>query len=79
MLEKGFNAIGKDIEQECIYCGRGKYQLMVDGNPTEGYGELRSFGLDAIGAPIWKVFVCDYCGNIQLFRPDNSRNPNIWE
>ena len=37
-----------------------------------------NFGFDLAGNPVWRIFVCDYCGNTQIFRPDyvpGKKNP----
>ena len=80
MLENGFNVVDRNVEQRCNYCGKGSYKLVVNGSPDAGYGQIESFGLVLRGRqPIWKIFVCNYCGNMQLFRPDQAQNPKIWD
>lgn len=83
LLERNFNAIGAGIEQRCIYCGKGNYQSSIDANRFEGdrvgRTELENFGLTPRGFSRVKVFICDHCGNVQIFRPDRSKNPQIWD
>ncbi len=81
MLENGFNVVAPNIEQRCLYCGKGSYQLVASGNPQTGYGPIEGFGMTVRGRAtmIWRVCVCDNCGNLQFFRPDCAHNPRIWD
>lgn len=81
-LNMGVNSIGSGIPQKCIYCGKGTYKKHVHNKPNDGnaYNQLRSFGLGkAIGSPTWMILVCDYCGNVQVFRPDLTDGDDPWE
>lgn len=81
-LNMGVNSIGSGIPQTCIYCGKGSYQKHVHNKPNDGdaYYQVRSFGLGpGTGNPSWIIFVCDYCGNVQMFRPDLSEGENLWD
>ena len=75
MVERGFNTVGSGLEQQCIYCGKGIYRLRVSDDATE----VRNFGFEAVGTSIWKILVCDQCGNVQIFRPDFTKNSKIWD
>lgn len=81
-LNMGNNCIGSEIPQTCIYCGKGEYQKIVDteSNDRGSYVDIRNFGLGKeIGSSMWMIFVCDYCGNVQVFRPDHIGGINPWD
>jgi hypothetical protein len=66
--------------QECTYCGTGIYKKVVDYNyPRGSAGEVSDFGFSPVAGSIWLILICDHCGNVQVFRPDKSKNPRIWE
>ncbi|MDR0911966.1 MAG: hypothetical protein LBM96_05105 [Methanobrevibacter sp.] len=56
-IKRGNNAIGKNLTQYCIYCGKGKYSKKII---PQNYGFNKNNRFD-------KLLVCDYCGNIQIF------------
>jgi serine/threonine protein kinase len=76
LLEKHANVIAPGIEQECIYCRKGRYYLAIDLNETNGPGNLSNmFGLQAGRPGELKFLICDHCGNVQLFHSSSdSRN-----
>jgi serine/threonine protein kinase len=78
-IEMNAHSIGPDIPQHCTYCGLGLYQKMLDtsldADPTAA---TRNFGFNRIGTAVWLGLVCDYCGNVQVFRPDHAKDPGIW-
>lgn len=79
-IKRGNNRIGPNIPQFCIYCGKGKYRKIVHNEPDDGksYVTLRNSGLgNPVGAPSWVIYACEYCGNIQIFRPDYAEK-NEW-
>lgn len=82
MLEAGFNPIDPNIEQRCIYCGKGIYSKFIDPqlqNPMEQGDKARNyFNLSSMDSPKWMMLICKNCGNTQIFRPDLSDNPEIW-
>lgn len=75
------------IPQLCDYCGLGEYQPIV--NPYSalpGWDQGDSvMGFLRIGAgrydpqrEAWLILACDYCGNVQVFRPDKAQDRDIW-
>jgi serine/threonine protein kinase len=66
--------------QECSYCGLGNY-VMIYG--AEKYREhtprqsMYDFGKLVSGTNAF-IFACNYCGNLQLFRPEFANDPYIW-
>ena len=80
MVENRSNVVDCNVEQRFISCGKGSCEFVVDGNPEAGYGEFENFDLTLRGrGHIWKIYVCNNCGNMQLFRPDQAKNPKIWD
>jgi serine/threonine protein kinase len=82
------HAVDRNIEQECTYCGAGKYQIIAEGSPGEqGFAYKASYPLGITLNNIasyndhrWLVMACDYCGNLQWFRLDLAReNPRAWQ
>jgi len=63
------------IERRCKVCGIGNYRLDIDFNDQE---KIFTFGLRS---PYYKMkmFLCDHCGNVQLFAFDNRKDmPPAW-
>jgi serine/threonine protein kinase len=93
-IEMHAHAINRDAPQLCSYCGIGIYRTMVEysqaseqipgqiGMPTiktTGAAQLTGgFGFEPRGS-YWLIFVCDYCGHVQMFRPDLGGKPDIWK
>jgi len=63
------------IERRCKVCGIGNYKLTVDRDTTD----TRNFGFDPAGTRSLKIFVCNHCGNVQLFAFSGDRNPIAWQ
>jgi serine/threonine protein kinase len=69
--------------QLCMYCGKGHYQRVVDalaGTPQAqdrlyGFGVNFSVGSNHDG---WLIMLCDFCGNVQFFRPFGA-NKDVWK
>lgn len=69
--------------QHCNYCGEGVYQKRIDFNRNKNRGnasDILNFGFEPKGNPgDWLILICDYCGNLQIFRPDFiTTNQNKW-
>ncbi len=81
-IEMNAHPINLEAPQPCSYCGVGTYQVAVNPSPefrNRQQDDIRNFaGLTAIGDPIWLILVCDYCGNVQMFRTDRANDRNIW-
>ncbi|MDE0085523.1 MAG: protein kinase, partial [Candidatus Poribacteria bacterium] len=67
-----------DSERPCRVCGFGKYQLKVNNRDRYSYDHIRNFGLHPAGVQTFKVFVCDNCGNVQLFSCQRDSDPPGW-
>ena len=78
LIELNADIIGPDIRRRCRVCGLGNYQQIVERGNRE---HLEDFGLHpSMGAP-FKIFICDYCGHVQLFDVGDSREspPPAWK
>jgi len=81
------HAIGSKHPQLCSYCGKGTYQkLLHEPAKPSGRANLGNKSHDMAiqfintGTPIvWLVMACDYCGNVQWFRPDKAKDTKIWD
>jgi serine/threonine protein kinase len=81
-IEMNAHAIGKGIPQPCGYCGIGTYQFAVHHGARAKSGshptDVANFGFQAVGNSRWIISVCDHCGNVQMFRPDYAKDPDVW-
>lgn len=73
LVRKEYNPIGKGFPQPCTYCGHGEYQ-----EQPNSLTAVRNFGITPVGAPDWRILVCNSCGHVQLFRIENASNKNWW-
>jgi hypothetical protein len=71
LIVKEFTPIARGIQQPCTYCGLGYYRQL---SPAE----VSNFGLQAAGAPDWRILVCDFCGHVQIFRIDKAGQKDWW-
>ena len=92
-IEMRAHHIDLSTPQHCNYCGKGFYKPMVDDPPQpdrtfpKEYPTLGRLGLRAPEGyggptsswPVWLVLACDYCGNVQMFRPDYAKDHNVWK
>jgi serine/threonine protein kinase len=78
-----------DVPQLCMFCGLGRYQVVFDqvNVPNRNVNSfevnqtavhIRQFGLNANVETQWLILVCDNCANVQMFRPDCSKNRTAW-
>ena len=63
-----------DLIRRCLVCGKGNYQIIVDHDAIQ----QRNFGLEVISQPNLRIFVCDSCGHLQLFRSIDGHQPPAW-
>lgn len=82
-IEMKAHAIDLKIPQPCSYCGAGEYKPVV--NPYLGYGtqgdqvqQFMHIPVESTDRELWLILACDYCGNIQIFRPDKAKNRDVW-
>lgn len=69
VIDAKADLIGQDIERICKVCGVGKYMLYTDTDSTPG--KIRNFGLSPVAGQNFKIFICYYCGHVQLFSIDS--------
>jgi hypothetical protein len=82
-IEQRAHCIEINTPQPCLYCGSGFYQITNNTTRSRGNsptGDVREFGFTAYSGSEWLIMVCDYCGNVQIFRTDyvEKKNRNIW-
>lgn len=59
-----------DMENQCIFCKNGKYQVYSN-KDEEGIFKIHDdLGLKTVGQNNWVILICDSCGNMQYFRDD---------
>ena len=73
LVTKEFSPIAKDVPQPCLYCGQGIYVYRATSDT-----EVKNFGFQPVGAPDWRVLVCNSCGHVQAFRIDMAKEKNWW-
>ena len=73
LVQKEFIPIAKDILAPCLFCGRGHYRLKAANNI-----DVHNFGFTPVGAPDWRILVCDTCGHVQAFRVDMADKKEWW-
>jgi serine/threonine-protein kinase PpkA len=69
------------VPQHCMYCGIGTYKIALDSSRMQGEevrSKLLKLGFNTTALQLWLILVCDYCGNMQSFRPDRSNDKTIW-
>jgi hypothetical protein len=62
------------VQRRCRVCGIGTYVEVIDRNITD----LQNFGLNPAGSRSFKVFICNHCGNVQLFTFGDRKDPPAW-
>jgi len=73
--------IDLNAPQQCLYCAAGFYHPVAQYQLGDGGGapdNIRNFGFQVVGSPIWLILACENCGNVQIFRPDCARNRRAW-
>jgi serine/threonine protein kinase len=80
-IEQRAHCIEINTPQPCLYCGLGFYQIIHNTTPSRSNrpaGNVQNFGFTPYGGSEWLIMVCDYCGNVQIFRTDYVKNKHIW-
>ncbi len=84
LVRLGANTPSPDIDQRCIYCRDGFYQVPPhDTHPPDGSSPdpKNAAGITASSSNRFRVMICDSCGNVQVFKvgydnpPGLKRNP----
>jgi serine/threonine protein kinase len=76
-IESNAHVIDITVPQHCIYCGKGSYEV-TDFAKFFGTSVLRPGGFQTQD-DISPILVCNYCGNVQMFRPDMGKNKDAWQ
>ncbi len=74
-LTMKFRIVDGDLIRRCLVCGRGEYRKIVDHDATS----QRNFGLEVVGQPKFRIFVCDGCGHTQMFYSMDARRQPVWK
>ena len=78
-VEARAHVVSLDAPQPCLFCGVGHYRPAVTyGDDGSNSAAVHNFGLTPVTAH-WLILVCDYCGNVQLFRPDIHHVEARWK
>ena len=71
-LERNVRIVDNDLLRRCLVCSTGQYKKTVDCD----IGAQRNFGLEVVGHPRFRIFVCEDCGHSQFFYSmENNRLP----
>lgn len=73
-VEKEFTPIANNIKHPCKYCGYGVYELVA-----KTATNVANFGFNLVGDPDWRIFTCDFCGHVQMFRVDMADKKQWWD
>jgi len=77
VMRRGGQMLGEGIPRPCRVCGQGFYQPAGSGAAAQVLGlQLGSVSVPGSSSASWRhegalfarVFICDYCGNVELFR-----------
>lgn len=62
-LNGGGQPLSRNGNRRCRICAAGNYQMAVNGEPSS----MHNFGLSPTGISKFRIFVCDYCGHVEMF------------
>ncbi|NOS99875.1 MAG: serine/threonine protein kinase [Phycisphaerales bacterium] len=74
-LEAGGRPTDLGVPSRCVWCGMGEYKVHADDEyvTKQDYNSrhVEDLGLksEGDGNSSWIILICNYCGNIQMFRP----------
>ena len=74
IIDRGGQAVNKNVTRTCMVCGYGKYKLVAD--QKENVSSVQNLGVGAVGGTSWRIYRCLHCGHIQLF--EVQKNPPAW-
>lgn len=74
LLAREYHPLVMTDRHRCDFCGRGFYELRVQGSVDA----TRSFGLNHVGDAQWFIFTCSICGHVQSFRRDMAQPGSNW-
>ncbi len=73
LVNHDYRVASAELRQTCMYCGEGTYQLRADRNTA-----VRNFGFEVVGNPDWRIYACDQCGHVNIFRLDYAAKKKDW-
>lgn len=80
LVRLGANTPSPDIDQRCIYCRDGFYQVPPhDTHPPDGSSPdpKNAAGITAYSSNRFRVMICDSCGNVQVFKVSYDNPPGL--
>jgi serine/threonine protein kinase len=84
-IDQRAHCVDINTPQPCLYCGLGFYKIVANNVPgigknVPGNVNVQNFGFTNYAGSQWLIMVCNYCGNVQVFRTDfiEPKNRNIW-
>ena len=64
-----------NTSRKCKVCSKGKYNII---NSDEYNMDIQNFGLRPAGSRKFRIYICDYCGYVQLFTFIGEDQPKAW-
>lgn len=83
-IERQGHITNVTVPQHCSYCGVGFYKVEIDTlnsptpDPSNAMGNIGFYYSPQSQDTEVLILVCDYCANVQTFRPRLSANRNAW-
>lgn len=79
-IRDGGHAVDVTAPQRCSYCGLGQYEVVLECTPSNinRHRGTNQWYSALVMNDYLLVFVCDHCGNVQIFAPGGLHDPNIW-
>jgi serine/threonine protein kinase len=76
LIQKEFTPVSTTIKQPCLYCGQGHYVSRADqGNSAA----ITNFGMTPRGTVDLRIYTCNKCGHVQMFRVDLAEMRSWWQ
>lgn len=74
-LRNGGDVLAKDVKRDCRVCGLGNYMIAAN----EEYPEaVKQVGFQIPQGNALRIYACDLCGHIQVFRFAGGAKPRVW-
>lgn len=73
-LNNNVRIVNGDLLLKCLVCGKGEYHKIADHDGTSQH----NFGLNVVGQPKFRIFVCAKCGHTQLFYSIDGLSMSAW-
>ena len=70
LIEGGYAPRSSHVPHACKYCGKGTYELVLEGPHQTQVAEF-GFNVTNSSTALYALR-CNYCGHIEFFRPNNG-------